>query len=82
MHVNGDTLSALQIFFDESHPNMHNTRRKEGLSLFGLDYLNLNQQASWIIHVHYSGDNSFGHGFSIQAWIYKSFNQDTKLSIS
>ncbi len=29
------TLSSLQIFFDESHPNMHNQQRKEGLSLFG-----------------------------------------------
>ncbi|CAG8440083.1 18808_t:CDS:10 [Acaulospora morrowiae] len=37
MHVNGDTLCSLQIFEDESHPNMHmQARSKEGLSLFGI----------------------------------------------
>ncbi|CAG8852259.1 16609_t:CDS:2, partial [Racocetra persica] len=30
-------LSSLQIFEDESHPNMHmQTKAKEGLSLFGI----------------------------------------------
>ncbi|RUP45064.1 hypothetical protein BC936DRAFT_148657, partial [Jimgerdemannia flammicorona] len=36
MHTNADTLSSLQIFEDESHPNMHQSRGKEGLSLFGI----------------------------------------------
>jgi DNA mismatch repair protein MSH5 len=37
--VNADTVCALQIFEDESHPNFHmqgpRGRGKEGLSLFG-----------------------------------------------
>ncbi|KAJ3088950.1 MutS protein msh5 [Quaeritorhiza haematococci] len=36
MHVNADTLCSLQIFQDEAHPNMHSSRSKEGLSLFGI----------------------------------------------
>ena len=41
--VNADTICALQIFEDESHPNFHmqgpHGRGKEGLSLFG-NFLN------------------------------------------
>ncbi|CAG8489217.1 10316_t:CDS:10 [Ambispora gerdemannii] len=37
LHVNADTLCSLQIFEDESHPNMHTrSRAKEGLSIFGI----------------------------------------------
>ncbi|RIB15967.1 muts domain V-domain-containing protein [Gigaspora rosea] len=37
LHINADTLSSLQIFEDESHPNMHmQAKSKEGLSLFGI----------------------------------------------
>ncbi|KAJ3219469.1 MutS protein msh5 [Dinochytrium kinnereticum] len=36
MRVNQTTLSALQIFQDEAHPNLHSSRKKEGLSLFGI----------------------------------------------
>ncbi|RHZ76807.1 hypothetical protein Glove_192g13 [Diversispora epigaea] len=37
MQINADTLCSLQIFEDESHPNMHmQTKFKEGLSLFGI----------------------------------------------
>lgn len=37
--INRDTMSSLQIFEDEGHPNIHmqgkGGRKKEGLSLFG-----------------------------------------------
>ncbi|KAI5805773.1 muts domain V-domain-containing protein [Geopyxis carbonaria] len=40
MFINGDTMRALQIFENESHPNFHmqgkGGRGKEGLSLFGI----------------------------------------------
>ncbi|KAJ3042960.1 MutS protein msh5 [Rhizophlyctis rosea] len=36
MQVNADALCSLQVFVDEAHPNMHNKRGKEGLSLFGI----------------------------------------------
>jgi DNA mismatch repair protein MSH5 len=36
VHINSDTLAALQIFNEESHPNMHNNRLKQGLSLYGI----------------------------------------------
>ncbi|GES81967.1 MutS family protein MSH5 [Rhizophagus clarus] len=37
LHINADALCSLQIFEDESHPNMHmQSRSKEGLSLFGI----------------------------------------------
>ncbi|KAF9933799.1 MutS protein msh5 [Linnemannia zychae] len=38
MYVNRNTLNALKVFEDESHPSMHSSirGRKEGLSLFGL----------------------------------------------
>ncbi|PKC07226.1 hypothetical protein RhiirA5_500820 [Rhizophagus irregularis] len=37
LHINSDALCSLQIFEDESHPNMHmRARSKEGLSLFGI----------------------------------------------
>ncbi|KAK9469138.1 muts domain V-domain-containing protein [Lipomyces arxii] len=40
MFINSDTINALRIFDDESHPNFHtygsDNIRKEGLSLFGI----------------------------------------------
>ncbi|CAG8583268.1 1562_t:CDS:10 [Funneliformis caledonium] len=37
LHINADALCSLQIFEDESHPNMHmQAKSKEGLSLFGI----------------------------------------------
>ncbi|KAG9293455.1 hypothetical protein G9A89_009179 [Geosiphon pyriformis] len=37
LHVNADALCSLQIFEDETHPNMHmRSRAKEGLSVFGI----------------------------------------------
>ncbi|KAK7203463.1 mismatch repair protein 5 [Myxozyma melibiosi] len=45
MYVNSDTICSLQIFLDESHPDVLESaanRRKEGLSLFGI----LNSTAS------------------------------------
>ncbi|CAG8537518.1 14194_t:CDS:10, partial [Ambispora leptoticha] len=37
LHVNADSLCSLQIFEDESHPNMHaRSQAKEGLSIFGV----------------------------------------------
>ncbi|CEP08657.1 hypothetical protein [Parasitella parasitica] len=36
VQVNSDTMQSLCIFDSERHPNMHQKREKEGLSLFGL----------------------------------------------
>ncbi|KAI7898974.1 muts domain V-domain-containing protein [Cokeromyces recurvatus] len=36
MHINSDTIKSLCIFDLETHPNMHQKREKERLSLFGL----------------------------------------------
>lgn len=34
MHISNESLLALQILSDESHPNMHFSRVKNGFSLF------------------------------------------------
>ncbi|KAI9470796.1 MAG: muts domain V-domain-containing protein [Benjaminiella poitrasii] len=36
MHINSDTIKSLCIFDLETHPNMHQSKEKERLSLFGL----------------------------------------------
>ncbi|KAG2193007.1 hypothetical protein INT46_009809 [Mucor plumbeus] len=36
MQVNSDTMQSLCIFSSERHPNMHQSREKESLSLFGI----------------------------------------------
>lgn len=35
MLINHDALHSLQIFEDETHANVHQKNKKEGLSLYG-----------------------------------------------